>query len=170
VSKHVKAALLVAVAVFIPAAIAAGFSSTMTVTIAAGTFATSAVGMAAMAFGTTLVSSLIGGMTSKGINATAGNFGTKFSARNATAPRQLIYGKCRVGGTTVHLETTGTDNYLLHMVVVLAGHEIESLESVRLNDTTLVEVCLIYLLLLKVKRCMTQEAEKLLGLIQVVNQ
>ena len=135
--KHVKAALLVAIAVFIPAAIAAGFSSTMTVFAAGGTFLSSAVGMAALSFGTTLVSSLIGGMTSKGLNASGANFGSKFAARAPTAPRQLIYGKCRVGGTIVHMETTGTDNFLLHAVVVLSGHEIESLESVRLNDVDL---------------------------------
>ena len=35
------------------------------------------------------------------------------------------------------METTGTDNHLLHMVIALAGHEIESLESVKLNDETL---------------------------------
>jgi hypothetical protein len=35
----------------------------------------------------------------------------------------------------VHIETTGTDNYLLHMVVAIAGHEIEEpRNSVRLND------------------------------------
>jgi len=138
--KPFKAALAVAIAVFIPAALTVGFSgaassSIFTFAAAAGGGLT-AIGMAAMAFGTTLISSLIGGMTSKGINATNGNFGTKFAARGATAPRQLIYGRCRVGGTIVHLETTGTDNYLLHMVTVLAGHEIEGLESVRLNDTT----------------------------------
>lgn len=132
-AKHVKAALFVAIAVFIPAA----FVAEAVFATAGVAFAQTAIGMAAMAFGTTLITSLIGGMTSKGINATGGNFGTKFAARGATAPRQLIYGKCRVGGTIVHLETTGTDNYLLHMVVVLAGHEIDSLESVRLNDTTL---------------------------------
>ena len=130
-AKHVKAALTAAFVIFL---------------VATGTihfFGPAALGgitapvMAAMTFGTTLLTSVIGGMTTKGINATGGNFGTKFAARAPTAPRQLVYGKCRVGGTTVHLETTGTDNYLLHMVVVLAGHEIESLESVRLNDTTL---------------------------------
>ena len=134
-AKAIKAALFVAIAVFIPAAIIQG--GAMVGMAAGGAFASTALGMAAMAFGTTLITSVIGGMTSKGINATAGNFGTKFSSRAPTAPRQLIYGKCRVGGTIVHLETTGTDNYLLHAVVVLAGHEIESLESVRLNDTTL---------------------------------
>ena len=130
-AKAIKAALVAAFVVFIVAgAVTANFALTFT---QLGT----AAGMAAMTFGTTLLTSVIGGMTSKGLNATGGNFGTKFSSRAPTAPRQLIYGKCRVGGTIVHLETTGTDNYLLHAVVVLAGHEIESLESVRLNDKTL---------------------------------
>ena len=73
-------------------------------------------------------------MTSKGINASSANFGNKFSARGGLVARQIVYGQCRVGGTQVHIETTGTDNYLLHMVIVLAGHEIESLEKLRLND------------------------------------
>ena len=73
-------------------------------------------------------------MTSKGISASAGNFGSKFATRASLSPRQIVYGQCRVGGTIVHIETTGTDNYLLHMVVAIAGHEIESLESIRLND------------------------------------
>ena len=90
-----------------------------------------------LAFATTLVGGVVAGMTSKGINATSGNFGSKFAARSSTAHRQLIYGKCRVGGTIVHMETTGVDNYLLHVVVVLSGHEIQSLESVRLNDVDL---------------------------------
>lgn len=90
--------------------------------------------LAATTFATTLVASAIGGMTSKGISASKGNFGSKFATRAPLAPRQIVYGQCRIGGTTVHIETTGTDNYLLHMVVALAGHEIESLESIRMND------------------------------------
>jgi hypothetical protein len=70
----------------------------------------------------------------KGINASAGNFGSKFAARAPLDPRQIVYGKCRIGGTIIHMETSGTDNYLLHMVVALAGHEIEELTNLRLND------------------------------------
>ncbi len=132
-AKPLKAALTVAFVVFIAAGAVMGFTTALTT--AGG--ALTAAGMAAVSFGTTLLSAVIGGMTSKGINATGGNFGAKIANRAATAPRQLVYGKCRVGGTIVHLETSGTDNHLLNIVVVLAGHEIESLESVRLNDTTL---------------------------------
>ena len=131
-AKPLKAALTAAFVVFV-VAVTAGAAVGSLGTFAIGTATT----MAVMTFGTTLLSAVIGGMTSKGINATGGNFGAKIANRAATAPRQLVYGKCRVGGTIVHLETSGTDNHLLNIVVVLAGHEIESLESVRLNDTTL---------------------------------
>jgi hypothetical protein len=100
----------------------------------AGSFAAAFTQYAAFTFATTLTASVIGKMTSKGIDASSANFGAKFASRSSLAPRQIIYGKCRVGGTQVHIETTGTDNYLLHMVVAIAGHEIESLENVRLND------------------------------------
>ena len=85
----------------------------------------------------TFSAALVGSMLTKSIEATQGNFGAKFANRSATAPRQLIYGECRVGGTIAHLSTTGTDNNLLHMVVILSGHEIDSLQSVRLNDVDL---------------------------------
>jgi hypothetical protein len=93
-----------------------------------------AASVAIATFTMTLVASTLGKMTSKGINASAGNFEKKFATRAPLAPRQIVYGKCRVGGTVVHIETTGADNYLLHMAVAIAGHEIESLETLRLND------------------------------------
>lgn len=93
--------------------------------------------LAATTFATTLVASGVGMLTSKGIEAGTGNFGAKFAARNSSAPRQIIYGKTRVGGTIVHIETAGTDNHMLHMVVAVAGHEVEAIETVRLNDIDL---------------------------------
>ena len=82
-------------------------------------------------------SALVGSLMSKSIEATRGNFGSKFATRAATAPRQIVYGECRVGGTIAHMETAGTDNHMLHMIIVLAGHEIQSVEKVRLNDIDL---------------------------------
>ena len=63
----------------------------------------------------------VGSVLTKSIEATQGNFANKFAARAATAPRQIVYGECRVGGTIAHMETAGTDNHMLHMIVVLAG-------------------------------------------------
>ena len=128
-AKQIKQALIAAVIVF-GGALLAGASAGAFGTFAMGTAST----MATLTFATTLLGSVIGKMTSKGISASAGNFGSKFATRAPLAPRQIVYGECRVGGTMVHIETTGTDNYLLHMVVAIAGHEIESLETLRIND------------------------------------
>ena len=120
-SKHIKKALKVAIVVF-------AFHSVLTL----GKFA-QAFTAAKTAFATTLVGSL----TSKGVEAVNGNFGTKFTTRTPTAPRQIIYGQTRVGGVLAHIETTGTDNVILHQVIVIAGHEIESLVKVKFGDTDL---------------------------------
>ena len=131
--KQVKAALTAALVVFV-VAVTGGMAVGTIGLFGAGA---GALGLATLSFATTLVTSLIGGMGSKGISASSGNFGTKIAQRNGIAPRQLIYGECRVGGTIVHMSTSGTDNNLLHMVIVLSGHEVEGLQSVIANDTTL---------------------------------
>jgi len=102
-------------------------------TIGGAFAALSAVNLAAIS----AVGTLVNGLFSKGINATSENFGTKVATRTPTSPRQIIYGQARVGGTITHVETSGTDNYKLSMIVVLAGHEVESLEEVLINDTKL---------------------------------
>lgn len=130
-AKQIKAAAVAALVVFL---VYSGLDVKTTMSI----FGMGAAGSAAvLTFATTLIGGVIGKMTSKGINATGDNFGSKFSTRSAIEPRKIIYGECRVGGTFVHMETSGVDNYLLHAVVAIAGHEIEDLVSVRLNDKNL---------------------------------
>jgi len=58
------------------------------------------------------------------------------TARQPNATRKLIYGETRVGGTIVHLESTDDDQYL-HMVIVLAAHELEEIETVYFDDEEL---------------------------------
>ena len=96
-----------------------------------------AVGMAVVTGVGTLIASGIGMLTSRGINATGQNFGTKVAARDAQAPRQIVYGECRVGGTIVKITTSGDSNYKLHLAIALAGHEIQSLEEIYYNDELL---------------------------------
>lgn len=55
------------------------------------------------------------------------------SVRDAAAPREIVYGEVRKGGVITHLESTD-DNRYLHMFVALAGHEIESVEGIYIND------------------------------------
>jgi hypothetical protein len=82
------------------------------------------------------------------------NFGSKFVSTNPIAPRQIVYGECRVGGTVVYMKTRGTQNSTLDLIVAIAGHEIQSIEKVfiskqeattsdtTVNSTTVKEVTL----------------------------
>ena len=75
-AKQIKQALVAALVVFVVAVTAGAGVGSLSV-FAMGTAST----MAVMTFGTTLLGGIIGKMTSKGIDATMGNFGTKFAAR-----------------------------------------------------------------------------------------
>ncbi len=54
--------------------------------------------------------------------------------RSPIAARNIIYGRCRASGTVVYMSTTGSKNEYLHIVIALAGHEIEEIEEVYFND------------------------------------
>lgn len=54
-----------------------------------------------------------------------------------TAPRLIGYGKAALSGTLVYRETIGDDNEDLWMVIALAGHEIESIESFTWGGTSI---------------------------------
>ena len=67
------------------------------------------------------------------------NFGTSLqqgvtvTTKSPTQPYRIIYGTTRVGGTIAFAETT-SDNDFLHLVLVLAGHEIDDITNVFFND------------------------------------
>ena len=67
------------------------------------------------------------------------NFGTGLqqgitvTSKSPTQPYRIIYGTTRVGGTIVFAETT-SDNDFLHLVIVLAGHEIDDITNIFFND------------------------------------
>jgi len=54
--------------------------------------------------------------------------------RSPTSPRQIIYGQAKVSGTVVFLATSGVKNEYLHIVVTLAGHEVEEIGEVYFNE------------------------------------
>ena len=55
----------------------------------------------------------------------------KFTA-NAHIP--VIYGTRKVGGNVVFLETSGTDNQYLYMALVMSEGEIDSVQTLFVND------------------------------------
>lgn len=58
------------------------------------------------------------------------------TARSSNATRKLIYGETRVGGTFAFIEATDNDQYL-HLVIILAAHEVEQFTGVYFNDELL---------------------------------
>lgn len=60
--------------------------------------------------------------------------GRMVSRRDPIAPHRVIYGRVRTGGTVVYMETTEVSNEYLHLVVVLACHEVNSIEKIYFDD------------------------------------
>lgn len=54
--------------------------------------------------------------------------------RQAAAPWDVVYGQVRKGGTITYMESTGDTNKYLHMIITLAGHEVEEIGDIYIND------------------------------------
>jgi len=59
------------------------------------------------------------------------------TTQQPTAPRQLVYGNCRVGGIYALVHTTN-NNHDLHLVICYAGHQSEAIDEVWFDDNRLV--------------------------------
>lgn len=87
-------------------------------------------------FATQFTTSLVLGAVSQAMtkNASGGvSSGSTITGRGALSPHQVIYGRTRVGGNIVYMEGTEGNKYL-HVVVAIAGHEIDAIEKYYLND------------------------------------
>ena len=62
--------------------------------------------------------------------------GQLLTIKAPAADAKIVYGQTRVGGTIIYVETSGTDNRFLHQVIALAGHEVQSIGQVYINDET----------------------------------
>ena len=60
--------------------------------------------------------------------------GLLVNARGAANPAQIVYGTMRKGGTVTYVEATGTDNKILHQIIVLAAHEVEEITTIYFDD------------------------------------
>ena len=63
-----------------------------------------------------------------------GSRGLLVNTRDATGVQDAVYGEIRKGGVITYMEATGTDNEYLHMIITVAGHEINSFEKFFIND------------------------------------
>lgn len=55
--------------------------------------------------------------------------------RSTTEPHRIVYGRSIVAGLLTYFETTGASKEYAHMVIVLAGHEVESIGRIWFDDT-----------------------------------
>lgn len=83
----------------------------------------------------TVISLGLNKLLNKKPSSNLGNFeGRTQMVRSPISPRQIIYGQARVSGPLVFAHTTGNSNEYLHMIIALAGHEVEEISDVYLND------------------------------------
>ena len=66
--------------------------------------------------------------------ASGANRGYQVNTGGSALDHPIIYGKMRVGGAIVYDESTGANNRLFHRVIAVAGHEVESFDTIYIND------------------------------------
>jgi hypothetical protein len=136
-AKAVKAAIVVGLIATgvgaITGAVASGSSFSLFGT-------TLAKGSLSAYFATQFTTSLVLGAVSQAMNKGSSNgiaSGSTITGRSPLSPHQVIYGRTRVGGNIVYMEGTN-DNKYLHVVVAIAGHEIDAIEKYYFNDEEVV--------------------------------
>lgn len=68
-------------------------------------------------------------------NASVGSSaGFQAVVRGTTEPRRIVYGQAMVSGPIVYMNSAGTENRDLYIVIALTGHEIDSFVGVYLDD------------------------------------
>lgn len=63
--------------------------------------------------------------------------GQLITGRAPAADARVVYGETRLGGNIVYVETTGAKNETMFQAMTIAGHEIQSIETVYANDEAL---------------------------------
>lgn len=125
-----KTAIVVTAAVYLGPA-AATFAG-----LTAGTLAYTALSAGVtLVVGGTLRSALGGGSAQAGFTAQAQ--GRDQVVRSSVANRTVVYGRAVVSGPLVFAGVTGDSNETLHLVIPLAGHEIDAIEEIYFNDQAL---------------------------------
>jgi hypothetical protein len=54
--------------------------------------------------------------------------------RSSVEPRRIVYGRAAVSGPLAYAESTGSNNEYIHLIIPLAGHEVDAIGEVYLND------------------------------------
>lgn len=62
----------------------------------------------------------------------------KQAIRSAIEPYRIVYGRSLVSGPVLYIGTSGTQNEYFHIIVALAGHVVEEIEEVWINERHIV--------------------------------
>lgn len=57
--------------------------------------------------------------------------------RTSTASKPILYGETVCGGVLTYAVTAGENNQFCHLVITLAGHEIEAIDDIFFNDVSI---------------------------------
>lgn len=114
------------------AAIGAAAATAVGVSVAAGGIAAFAIGAAVVIGGSVIASRLMavdlgGGMTDN-------DQSRQVTTRSTVEPQKIIYGEALVSGPLAFVGVSGAGNKDLHHVVALAGHQVESIIDIWLDD------------------------------------
>jgi hypothetical protein len=63
--------------------------------------------------------------------------GQLITTRVPAGDARVVYGETRLGGNIVYIETTGAKNETMYQAMTLAGHEIDSIQTIYVNDEAL---------------------------------
>lgn len=64
----------------------------------------------------------------------SGTRGLLVNAKEPASAQDFIYGEVRKGGIITYFESTGAENKYLHQIIALAGHEVDSINNIYIND------------------------------------
>lgn len=84
--------------------------------------------------GSAVTSLAINALTGGGRSAVSGSQGRLVNTRSPATPQEYVYGQVRKGGVITYMKTTGSNNKYLHMIIVLAGHIVEEIGDIYIND------------------------------------
>lgn len=113
---------------------------------ALGGLAASAVGaVVASQFSSALVGAVVGGLVTAGLSSVLGTKpdipdfddltrGLRQNLTNPVEPIPIVYGTTRVGGSRVFADVTGDQNKFLHVVIVWSEGEVESIDTIYIDD------------------------------------
>lgn len=62
--------------------------------------------------------------------------GVATASRNPTSPWNVVYGRARVGGSTIFINTFGDNDKYLDLVMILAAHPCQSVDALRIDNKT----------------------------------